>query len=394
MSKDNLDKKETPEEKPEDTPEEKTEETSEDTEEKTEGTDDERPEETSEEKPEEDHEQIPGEYSNDEDSTSPEDSATPETTDGTTPPSTNKMIYIGIAIVFAVILFFGIKDTIVEYFSGEEKTKAPVASPQAQDTPSIVPSNHTQALDSPSIKQQNNSVEPQQQQAPANTMTEDRVKEIVKSFILDNPEVIMESLTKFQKKAQEEQAKQQAKQQRQAKEFLNKSSGTISTGKPFLGNKDGTLNIVEFFDYQCIHCNKVSPKLVRLTRAYPNLRIALVPLPFMGAASTKAAKFSLAVNSLHPNKFSAFHSDLIKAKSINDEFIFSLISKHGLDKNKLIAAVNSDKIDALLKENLKLAQKSGVRGVPSFVINGEFIPGAASYKDFKKKIDLMIKVSN
>ena len=128
-------------------------------------------------------------------------------------------------------------------------------------------------------------------------------------------------------------------------------------------------------------------------QAYPNLRITLVPLPFMGSDSSKAVKYSLAVSKLYPNKFAAFHSDLIMAQAINDQFISKLITKYGFDKNKLTETVNSDAISNLIKEDVKLAQKSGVQGVPSFVINGEFIPGAASYEEFKNKIDAMIKSS-
>jgi len=294
-----------------------------------------------------------------------------------------------------MVLLFGFRNKILHYFSGEqaEAPKSTVSEPHKQKP--IIPSAHqvqtapspTQPSQMPMDQSAQQPTAPPSPQAQQQTiMTEESVKMIVKDFILNNPEVIMESLTKLEKKTNEQRTKQ-------SQEYLNKSGPAMSKGKPFIGNKNGTIRIVEFFDYRCIHCNKVYPKLIRLTKAYPNLKIALIPLPFMGVASTKATRFSLAVNHLYPNKFRAFHSDLIKAKTINDKFIFKLIKKHKLDKNKLIAVAGSDKIDRIIKENLKLAQKSGVQGVPSFVINGEFIPGAASYDEFKKKID-MIKASS
>jgi protein-disulfide isomerase len=397
MSKDNLDKQETPEVKPEENSEVKPEETSEETSEtNTTETTKKTPEESIEQNTEEDPTQTSEENSEQntaEENPTPGEENTEHTPgenydDGNDSDGYKKINfgYVALAILVAVILFFGAKNKILEYFSGEHNTKAPVVSDSKKD--SIFPSLHTKKLNESNVPEsmhQSNA----QQSDPVNqtsSMSEDDIKKTVKDFILNNPEIIMESLTKFERKTNEQKAQK-------TKEYLSKSSTTISKGRPFLGNKDGTLNIVEFFDYRCVHCNKVYPKLVKLMQAYPNLRITLVPLPFMGSDSSKAVKYSLAVSKLYPNKFAAFHSDLIMAQAINDQFISKLITKYGFDKNKLTETINSDAISNLIKEDVTLAQKSGVQGVPSFVINGEFIPGAASYEEFKNKIDAMIKSS-
>ncbi|NRA73176.1 MAG: DsbA family protein [Rickettsiales bacterium] len=278
--------------------------------------------------------------------------------------------YIALIVVVAAVVLFGVRGKFLRYFSGESKTKAPkvVRNKLPSPTPSPVVPAATKAQDKPAqIIQQK-------------SLTEDDVKNITKDFILNNPEVIMESVARLEKKASEEKAKK-------SEEFLSKSGGSLTEGKPFIGNKNGTSNIIEFFDYKCIHCHKVYPQLVKLINEYPNLKISLVPLPFMGADSTKATRFSLAVNNLYPDKFYAFHSDLIKSNSINEGTIFTLISKYNLDKDKLVQEANSKRVDDLIKENLNLAQKSGVQGVPSFVINGKFISGAMSYEKFKELID-------
>ena len=81
---------------------------------------------------------------------------------------------------------------------------------------------------------------------------------------------------------------------------------------------------------------------------------------------------------MHPNKFSAFHSDLIKAKSINDEFIFSLISKHGLDKNKLIEV--AEKSDAIIS----IEEHTIIGGLGSACAEVILEAGFQSPKKFKR----------
>jgi protein-disulfide isomerase len=283
--------------------------------------------------------------------------------------------YIAMGALIVVILFFGAKSKIMDYFSEPHKLAVPVIEAPAIDTPAMGPTP-TDTMNPPAAE----SMPAPNMQGMPSGMTEDQIKDVVKNYILNNPEVIMDSLTKLQKKSEEQQAQA-------SKDYIHKSGGTMAQGKPFVGNKDGTMNIVEFFDYQCVHCKLVYPDLVKLMQAYPNLKISLVQLPFMGPDSAKAVKFSMAVNNLYPDKFNDFHSDLLKANTINEQFIFDLVTKYGMNKDNLIKESNSDSVTKMINENLDLAQKSGVRGVPSFIINGEFIPGAPSYDDLKMKID-------
>ena len=358
----------------------------------------ESPQEKPEESPQANPEESPQEKPEENQAPTGEDDISHEESGETGGNSVKSKIGVGplvLGILIAFIVVLGARHTILGWFSGGKKVEAPKSVVSKLNDPvkdtelqqNIMPTQQDVVSPSQAVDptQQGVVVPPQAVQlpsAPVNTMTEEGVKGIVKNFILNNPELIIESLTKFEQKANEQKTQQ-------SKEYLNKSGDTLSKGKPFMGNRNGKINIVEFFDYQCGHCKRSHSDLVKLTQAYPNLKISLVQLPFMGPSSAKAVKFSLAVNNLYPDKFHAFHADLIQSDSINDEVIFKLIGQHGLDKNKLIEEANSDKIESIIRKNLELAQLSGVRGVPSFVINGEFIPGAANYRAFKEKIDLI-----
>lgn len=314
--------------------------------------------------------------------------------------------YIGFGALLLLLVVVGGRHKIASLFSSGTDLKAPIVAPakpaqpvkpaasddvatpadstpptastsNSTDSASTQPAASTQPVPS---TQPAASVQPSgapQSAAPA--MNLDAAKDAMKDFIMNNPDVIVASLTKYQQKMNDQ--RMQA-----SKDYIAKNADKMSAGKPFLGNANGNLVITEFFDYKCGYCKKVHSDLMRLVKEYPNLKISLIELPFFGPASSKAVKFSLAVNALYPEKFSDFHAALMNATSLDDDAIFALIAQNGMDKAKLVDKANSDEVDAMIKENVQQATNSAVQGVPSFVIGGEFVSGS-SYDDLKKKID-------
>ena len=280
----------------------------------------------------------------------------------------SKLGYLVFGGLFLLILVLGGRSTLMGLFSGGKEVKAPTAAPLTRQNRSNIEAAKIEAAKTEMSAE----------------MTPNAVKDIVKDFIMSNPDVIITSLTKFQQKAAEQRAQE-------SKDYISKNSDAIIASKPYIGNAKGDIIITEFFDYKCAYCKKIYADLVKLIKDYPNLKIALVELPFFGPSSIKAVKFSLAVNALYPDKFYDFHSNLINADSIDDNTIYAFIAQYGMDKAALLEKVNSDEIDNAIKENMRQATSAGVQGVPSFIIGGEFTTGTPSYDDLKKKIDALIK---
>lgn len=311
--------------------------------------------------------------------------------------------YIGFGALLLLLVVVGGRHKIASLFSSGTDLKAPIVTPAkpiqpvkpdapdavtAPDSTASTAANSTEVASTQPVAstqaatstQPSASAQPSTSTQPtAAAMNTDAVKDAVKDFILNNPDVIVASLTKYQQKINDQRAQA-------SKDYMAKNIDKLNAGKPYLGNAKGDLVITEFFDYKCGYCKKVHPDLMRLVKEYPNLKISLIELPFFGPASSKAVKFSLAVNALYPEKFSDFHAGLMNAASLDDEAIFALIAQNGMDKAKLVEKANSDEIDAMIKENVQQATNGGVQGVPSFVIGGDFISGS-TYDDLKKKID-------
>lgn len=200
-----------------------------------------------------------------------------------------------------------------------------------------------------------------------------KIEEIVKETILNNGKLILESVEKHQ-----QQQMQQEKEM--AKERLGQLNEQIisDTTSPYLGNPEATKVIVEFFDYNCIHCKKTSEMLKSLLAKRNDVKVIMKELPILGATSQYAAKVALAVHKLDPSKYAMIHHALMSERLSSDDVIMEILKKNNIDVNKIKSMMNVAEIEKMLHDNNKLAVEIGLRGTPAFIIDGSFIPGALS----------------
>ncbi len=107
-------------------------------------------------------------------------------------------------------------------------------------------------------------------EAAAQELTEDRVKELVAEGLRENPELVLEALQAREQRQAEEQAAAAAA-------ALMADRGTLDRdpSAPVIGNPDGDVTIVEFFDYNCPYCKRAMPEIEALLAEDPNVRIVL-----------------------------------------------------------------------------------------------------------------------
>jgi protein-disulfide isomerase len=156
---------------------------------------------------------------------------------------------------------------------------------------------------------------------------------------------------------------------------------------PDLGNPQGDMTIVEYFDYQCPYCKKTAPELAQVAREDGKVRIVLKDWPIFGPASAYAAKMALA--SKFQNKYEDAHDALIAAKTkLTEAAVDDLLAKAGVD----VARANADRdahgqeIDALLARNDAQARAFGFQGTPAFIIGTFRVPGSLNAAGFKHAI--------
>lgn len=218
-----------------------------------------------------------------------------------------------------------------------------------------------------------------------------QVEKVVHDYLVSNPEVLLEASQALQQKQQQTmQVQAQAAIQENANQLFNDSMAVA-------GNPKGNATLVEFFDYQCIHCKKMAPVISGLIKQNSNLRVVYKEFPIFGKSSDTASRAALAA--AMQGKYMAMHEALIKQEGrLNDQLIMDTAKSIGLDVAKLKTDMASKAVNDALEANRQLAEKLHLMGTPAFIVaatqDGKlkegskpaFIPGAASEESLQELV--------
>ena len=205
--------------------------------------------------------------------------------------------------------------------------------------------------------------------AIADGMDEDRIKELVLEAIRENPGIVFEAAQLFEQQ-------QQALQAQAAAQVFDTEKATLENdpNAPVLGNPDGDITVVEFFDYNCPYCRRVKPEMEALLAADPNVRVVYREWPILGDGSVFAARAALAAR--NQGKYEDFHWAMMQLKERAEEAsILRTAEDIGLDVAQLRRDMNGPEIEEHIQTSMRLAQSLGFSGTPSFVIGDSLAPG-------------------
>lgn len=209
------------------------------------------------------------------------------------------------------------------------------------------------------------------------------VEGLIRDHLLANPEIIRDAINELQRKEFEaEQAAQVA--------MISEESDLIfaSSRQAVLGNPDGEVTLVEFFDYNCGYCKRAHADMLRLVEEDPSVRMVMKEFPVLGDASVEAAHVSAAVNIMAPDKFLEFHDTLLMGPGrIDGDRALAVAEELGLDVAKIRELIPSDEVKATIDESYAIADKLSLTGTPSYVTAKEVVVGAVGYDTLKTKID-------
>ena len=204
---------------------------------------------------------------------------------------------------------------------------------------------------------------------------------LMHSYLMDHPEVILESVNQYQQKkvvAAQEEAQKFAKQH--LKEILDQNT-------PTLGNPKAPITIVEFMDYRCGYCKKAHETLTTLLKQHPDtIKVSIRIFPILGPQSFDIAKVALTAH--EQNKFAQVHTHLFDPKAD--------LSKDGLNAlDKKFSLKPADKAtEAQLKKNFELAEKLQISATPAFVVtNGKDVEVISGYIDDTQFNSIIKKMS-
>lgn len=197
------------------------------------------------------------------------------------------------------------------------------------------------------------------------------------------------TIEQYFKNRQLEARKEQERKAQMAIEQQFKNPTVVPVGgSPVKGPKDAPITIIEFSDFQCPYCSRANNTVEEVLKKYPGkVRVAFknLPLPFHEEAKPAAAA---ALAAGEQGKFWEMHDALFEnQRSLNADFYKATAEKLGLDVQKFLADMKSDKVQKQIEEDMELASKNGITGTPGFFINGVQLKGAQPLPAFEKVID-------
>lgn len=200
---------------------------------------------------------------------------------------------------------------------------------------------------------------------------------VVHQYLLDNPDILIEVSQKLKSQRMDSA-------QKDANKVISQNMNQlVNTGSPAAGNLDGSIYVIEFFDYQCGHCKHMVDVVKDLVATNNKVKVIYKDFAVLGPNSQLASRVALA--SSMQGKYSEMHDALMKSPKLTKESMIQTAKDLGLNVKKLEADMYSNPVNKSLADNAALAKKIGINGTPAFIIAAKpageemkifFVPGA------------------
>ena len=218
-----------------------------------------------------------------------------------------------------------------------------------------------------------------QSQSPQ-PMTREQVEQIVREYLLNNPEIIIEAVQGL-----EEKQRREAERERGAALVAKRDQFINDPDAPVGGNPQGDVTVVEFFDYRCPYCKQMAPALTELLKTDTKLRFVFKELPILGPDSVVAARAALAAHK--QGKYVVMHDRLLRHRGgFDEQTIARIAGEIGLDVARLKADMEKPEIAAMLDRNRQLARDLAITGTPAFIVGDKVVPGAVDLQALKNLV--------
>ncbi|MFY0624202.1 MAG: thioredoxin domain-containing protein [Pelagimonas sp.] len=196
----------------------------------------------------------------------------------------------------------------------------------------------------------------------------------VRSYLLENPQVIMEAVAVLEEREQQQQA------QADLSIVSDNADALFNDGYSWVGgNPDGDYTVVEFLDYRCGYCRKAHPEVSELIKSDGNIRLIVKEFPILGEASIIASRFAIATQIIGGNDAYKAVSDALMTLdgNPNEATLKRLAKTFGLDADAILSEMSSEEVTRRIAETRALAQRMQISGTPSFVFGDQMVRGYA-----------------
>ncbi len=209
-------------------------------------------------------------------------------------------------------------------------------------------------------------------------------REEVRSYLMDNPQVIMDAVAALEAQQAQEQAKADVTLvSDHAEEIFDDGFSWVG------GNPDGDITLVEFLDYRCGFCKRAHGEVAKLLESDGNIRLIVKEFPILGEQSVLASRFAVATKQVAGGEsYKAINDALMSFNGdITLPALRRLANTFGLDMDAIEAHMDSDEVTQEIAATRALAQKLRITGTPTFVLQDEMLRGYLPYDQMRAVVD-------
>jgi protein-disulfide isomerase len=169
---------------------------------------------------------------------------------------------------------------------------------------------------------------------------------------------------------------------------MMKHSIKLTKSDQIQGGPDAACTLLEYGDYQCPSCSEVVPVIKKLQKHFgERLQFVFRNFPLEQHEFAEAAAATAEFAAEH-GRFWEMHDLLYERQENFGEDLFpELAEELGLSGAELSKALDTGKYAAKVQADLVSGEKAGVRGTPSFYINGEQFDDSYNYASLVAAID-------
>ena len=210
------------------------------------------------------------------------------------------------------------------------------------------------------------------------------IEALIRNYLIKNPEVLQEAMAELEKRQNAAEAEKAKGAIAQYSERLFSSARGVVVGNP-----QGDVTMVEFFDYNCGYCKRAMVDMMDLLKSDPKLKIILKEFPVLGPGSVEAAQVGIAVRMQDKTgkKYLDFHQRLLTGRGQADKARALAAAKEaGLDMARIEKDMATDEVRQTLEESFKIAEGLGMNGTPSYVVGTDLVIGAVGLAALKEKV--------
>ncbi|MEO6320145.1 MAG: thiol:disulfide interchange protein DsbA/DsbL [Polaromonas sp.] len=180
--------------------------------------------------------------------------------------------------------------------------------------------------------------------------------------------------------------------QAQAKAFQS-GSDYLTLDKPApIEAPAGQIEVVEFFWYNCPHCNAFEPMFDAWAKKVPkDVTVRRAPVAFRADFEPQQRLYYVLeslgkVEELHKKVFNAIHVE--KQQLTTAEQITAWVEKQGIPKAKFAELYNSFSVTTKARKATQLQDAYAVDGVPALGINGRYFTSGTQAKTLDRALQV------